>query len=114
MEPSIWFTDADYDRIRPIKLRYPRLVIDSVWLSVDSGLTGAEFVLPAADTLKNDVGFWNISTNTSISGSSKQPVLTTAYALEAPVIEPKEFAQLKELVKTVANRDKRLVKIKLK
>ena len=114
VEPGIRFTDSDYDRIRPIKLRYPRLVIDSVWLSVDSGLTGAEFVLPAADTLKNDVGFWNISTNTSISGSSKQPVLTTAYALEAPVIEPKEFAQLKELVKTVANRNKRLVKIKLK
>ena len=113
VEPGIWFTDSDYDRIRPIKLRYPRSVIDSVWLAVDSALTGAEFVLPMADTLKNNVGFWSISTNLSISGYSGQPVLISSYALESPVIEPKKFAQLKELVETVGSRDKRLVKIKL-
>ena len=114
VEPGIWFTESDYDRIRPIKLRYPRLVIDSVWLTVDSALGAVEFVLPQADTFRNDVGFWSISTDSSISGSSKQPVLVSTYALESPIIEPNNFGQLKELVETVANRNKRLVKIRLK
>ena len=114
VQPGIWFTESDYDRIRPIKLRYPRLVIDSVWLTVDSALGAVEFVLPQADTFRNDVGFWSISTDSSISGSSKQPVLVSTYALESPIIEPNKFGQLKELVETVANRNKRLVKIRLK
>jgi len=113
VEPGIWFTDSDYDRIRPIKLRYPRLVIDSIWLAVDSALGAVEFVLPQADTIQNDVGFWSIATELPISGSLSQPIVISAYALESPVIEPDKFAQLKELVTTVGSRDKRLVKIKL-
>ena len=114
VEPGIGFTESDYNRIRPIRLRYPRLVIDSVWLAVDSVLGAIEIVLPQADTMQNDVGYWSITSDSMSSDVSMQQIVTATYALEAAVIEPDKFEQLKKLVAAVENRNKRLVKIKLK
>jgi hypothetical protein len=111
VEPDLGIDNEDYDRIRPIRFSFPRIIMDTVWVEVDSALPVENFALPIAEEITNEIGSWRVS---PVDVMQEIGCIAMAYSLDNTVIYPEQFDQLQELSGIIESRDKRLVKINLK
>lgn len=109
LDPDV--TDGDFsERTRPIRLRYPWLEIDSVWLSIDSTLPYDSIVSPVTLSDSCSVSYSQVTSGWEADQLTVQSVVSYF----GQVIESMHFERLRNFEGGLASSSRGLVKLYLK